>query len=307
HHSDPYLLPFLRDEDSWELLQKKVFQGESCPSELLNVGPLVAKKCKGLPYLIIMIAGILSRKKREPSLWLEIAYDISSHALAEESMKVIQLSYDCLEDHLKSCLLYMGLFPKGYEIPVSDLLKWWIAEEFVQNIDMLELEETSKSFLDDLVNRNLTLGVCYISVADMTPKFWEKFPNLEELRLHINEFGDVPNYSGRFDFPLRLKVLSLSEIFLTDEMVSSIAKLQHLETLKLSKIYFTGEKKWDVIDNSCPKLEEIPLSFADIMLLRSIKVIDCSDSVGSSAVRIKHEIEEIEGFDRLQVHIMKKD
>ncbi|MCE5167627.1 hypothetical protein HAX54_014101, partial [Datura stramonium] len=65
HHSDPYSLPFLRHEDSWELLQKKVFQGESCPSELLKVGPLVAKKCNGLPFLIITIAKVLSSRKRD--------------------------------------------------------------------------------------------------------------------------------------------------------------------------------------------------------------------------------------------------
>ncbi|PHU02067.1 hypothetical protein BC332_27318, partial [Capsicum chinense] len=87
-YSEPYLLPFLRDEESWELLQKKVFRGESCPLELRSVGPLVAKQCKGLPFLIIMIAGILSRKKREASLWLEVAYDIGSYTLEEGSMKM---------------------------------------------------------------------------------------------------------------------------------------------------------------------------------------------------------------------------
>lgn len=136
-YNDPYLLPFLKDEKSWELLQKKVFQGENCPLELCSVGPLVAKKCKGLPSLIIMIAEILSGKKRDASLWLDVAYDISSHALEEESMKTIQSSYDHLANDLKPCLLYMRLFPKGYEIPVSDLLKWWIAEEFVPNIHTL--------------------------------------------------------------------------------------------------------------------------------------------------------------------------
>ncbi|PHT67410.1 hypothetical protein T459_26897 [Capsicum annuum] len=221
--------------------------------------------------------------------------DIDSHALEEGSMKMMQSSYDFLPDCLKPCLLYMGLFPKGYEIPVSDLLKWWIAEEFVPNIGTLEQEETSMSSLSDLVSRNLvvvsktrangdmkcciilyqslthlrylaifvkafhfkwvshlvhlqtlgvcssyimmspaiwkleklrhvdinefpirwedgervkfeetadvvlhnlkTLGMCSMSVADMTPKFWNKFPNLEQLRLHIDEFGDVPYYS----------------------------------------------------------------------------------------------------------------
>ncbi|KAF3635098.1 putative late blight resistance protein -like protein R1A-3-like [Capsicum annuum] len=535
-HSEPYLLPCLRDEESWELLQKKVFQGESCPLELRSVGPLVAKKCNGLPLFIIIIAGILSRKKREASTWLEVAYDIGSHALEEGSMKMIQSSYDILAEYLKPCLLYMGLFPKGYEIPVSDLLKWWIAEEFVPNIGTLKQEETSMSCLSDLVSRNLvvlsktrgsgemkccivpdqvrefcltkikeekfmqhvgkrlcmyipdtmtsdfkerksfgisqasleciahpkfsiskkknlfpllnnfrlirvlhlldfylddswaaafqslthlrylaifvkafhfkwvshlvhlqtlgvrssyimmspaiwkleklrhvdinefpirwadgervkfeeptdvvlhnmkTLGTCSMSVADMTPKFWNKFPNLEQLRLHIDELGDVPYYSDSRlmtleMFPSRLRNLSLSETFLTDEIVSSIAKLQHLETLKLSEIYFTGKKDWDLSDKtferlkflklhrvfmthwycldesfpeleylvikSCSKLEEIPLSFADVPTLRLIKVTDCSKSVGDSALKIEKEMEEY-GCE-LQVHILKND
>ncbi|KAH0674929.1 hypothetical protein KY285_022730 [Solanum tuberosum] len=535
-YSDPYLLPFLNDEKSWELLQKRVFQrGNSCPSQLVNVGQLVAKKCKGLPSLIILIAEILS-EEREASSWLKVAYDISSHVSDKEMiMKTIQSSYDHLPDHLKPCLLYMGLFPKDYEIPVSDLLKRWIAEEFVQSIDMLDLEELSEICLRDLVGRNLvmvsktrlngkmkccivldqvrefclrkiteekfmqfivpynypdqpeeqrlcmyiqdrtmtsdfkesdqefivhpkfsildsknpfrllnnlrlvrvlhlldiyldnslptafqsrahlrylaifvkafdfkwvshllhlqtlrvrssyimispaiwkmsklrhvdinefpitiweendivldnlkTLGLCSMSVADMTRKFWDKFPNLEELRLHINEFGDhVSDYSSSslmnnldIIFPSRLKCLSLSEIFLTDELVSSIAELEYLETLKLSEIYFAGEKQWDLSDytfdqlkvlklhrvfmtkwscseesfpwleclvvKSCSKLEEIPDTLMGTTLLRLIKVIDCSDSVCNSAVKIKEESEEYYGMS-IQVHILKKD
>ncbi|KAH0671784.1 hypothetical protein KY290_023970 [Solanum tuberosum] len=141
-YSRPYSLRFLEDEKSWELLQKRVFQrGNSCPLELVNVGQLVAKKCKGIPSLIIMIAETLSRE-REASSWLKVAYDVSSYVSNKEmSMRTIQSSYDHLPDHLKPCLLYMGLFPKDYEILVSDLLKWWIAEEFVQNIDTLKLEK----------------------------------------------------------------------------------------------------------------------------------------------------------------------
>lgn len=125
-------------------------------------------------------------------------------------------------------------------------------------------------------------------------------------------------------FPSRLRDLSLSEIFIMDEIVSSIAKLQHLETLKLSEIYFTGKRIWDLNDNkfeklkvlklhhvfmaqwifsdesfpvleylvikSCPILEEIPIIFVDNRSLLSTKVIDCRDSVGNSAFKIKKEI-----------------
>ncbi|XP_009797439.1 putative late blight resistance protein homolog R1B-12 [Nicotiana sylvestris] len=550
-HSYPFHLRMLNDDESFKLWQRAAFQGEICPPELFEVGQRVTRGCKGLTDLIIMIAGSIPKKERgDPKLWLKVARELSSHSLDDLLMKMIQSSYDRLEDHLKCCLLYMGLFPNGYEIPVSDLLKWWIAEEFVQNIDTLKLEETSKSCLYDLVDRYLitvtetksdgeikyckvreevhdfcsrtirvekfvqlvvpynphqpavdtdeqrkcmyihdtmkneyssdkaesfgetqgslefiahpkfsiphrtnlypllndfrlirvlhlldmylesswvtafqslthlrylaifvkeldfkwlshllhlqtlrvrssytmispaiwkmaklrhvdinefsitweenervnivesseivlynlkTLGMFYMSVAHMTPNFWEKFPNLEELRLHIDEFGDVPDdsvLSRKFDFPSSLKFLSLCDIFLTDEVVLTIARLRHLETLKLSEIYFTGEKLLDLNDNefpalrvlklhhvfmmqwicsdasssfalletlvikSCSKLEEIPYSFGDIETLQFIKVISCRKSVLESALQIQEYRREESNF---QVQVSYKD
>ncbi|CAN4099977.1 unnamed protein product [Withania somnifera] len=157
HCSDPYSLRFLTPEESWELLQKKVFQGESCPPDLLEAGLQVVQHCKGLPLVLVLIAGIISKMEREASLWLEVTNELCSLALGEQSMKVIQSSYDHLEDHLKPCLLYMGLFPEDHKIPVDDLLKLWMAEEFVLNVDMEDMEEASRVCLSDLLNRSLVM------------------------------------------------------------------------------------------------------------------------------------------------------
>ncbi|XP_009622003.1 putative late blight resistance protein homolog R1C-3 isoform X1 [Nicotiana tomentosiformis] len=157
HHSDPYSLRFLTLEESWELLQKRVFQGESCPLDLREAGLKVAKHCKGLPLVIVLIAGIIVKTEREASLWLEFANDLRSHVLGEQSMKVIQSSYEHLEDHLKPCLLYMGLFPEDHKIPVHDLLKLWMAEEFVVNVDTENMEEASRFCLNDLLKRSLVM------------------------------------------------------------------------------------------------------------------------------------------------------
>ncbi|XP_009613202.1 putative late blight resistance protein homolog R1B-12 [Nicotiana tomentosiformis] len=156
-HSDPYLLRFLTKEESWELLQKKVFQCESCPPELCEAGEEVAKNCKGLPLVIVLTAPIIAQKERQASVWLEFAKVLSSHGLEELSTKAIRSSYDNLRVHLKHCLLYMGYFPEDFKIEVSDLLKLWIAEELVQNIDTKNLEKASKDCLNDLVNRSLLI------------------------------------------------------------------------------------------------------------------------------------------------------
>ncbi|KAM3327412.1 hypothetical protein P3S67_002538 [Capsicum chacoense] len=59
HHIDPYSLPFLTSDDSLKLLQKKVFQQEGCPPLLQDVSKAVAERCKGLPLLIVLDAGII--------------------------------------------------------------------------------------------------------------------------------------------------------------------------------------------------------------------------------------------------------
>ncbi|XP_015078104.1 putative late blight resistance protein homolog R1C-3 [Solanum pennellii] len=179
HHSDPYSLSFLTSEESWELLEKKVFRGESCPPDLLEAGLQVALHCKGLPLVVVLIAGIITKTEREASLWLEVANGLSSFALGEQSMKVIQSSYDHLEDHLKPCLLYMALFPEDHKIPVDDLVKLWMAEEFVLNTGTKNMEEACRVCMSDLLNRSLIMvsgmryyrDVQYCSLHDVVREF----------------------------------------------------------------------------------------------------------------------------------------
>ncbi|XP_004238957.1 putative late blight resistance protein homolog R1A-10 [Solanum lycopersicum] len=583
--SDTYSLRFLTDEESWELLQKKVFKRGRVPLELKEAGFEVARNCKGLPLVIVLNAGIIAQKERCVSVWEEFAKDLSSLGLEEQSRKAVQSSYDYLRDHLKHCLLYVGYFPEDYNIPVSDLLNLWIAEELVPNINDTEnLEKSSKDCLIDLVNRSLlivskrrsngdikycmvhdlirefcsreleeedfkqrfesynsssevpsspndparlcmyihdnlvnhlelngyslngiseekeslefiahprfysskcmdlfsllhklrlirvlhlldinmesswefqkspasaleslthlkylaifvkkfdfkwvshminlqtlrvhshqriktspdiwkmkklrhvdisefsflwvddeqekssqhvlldnlkTFGKCRVSLADMNRKFWWRFPNLEELSLSVVNFHGMPNHSlfptpeihnrlqsleisfpiglstptGGFKsvFPMNMRLLSLAGISLTEQVVTSIAALQKLETLKLFFIHFPNNNtRWDVTDREfkvlkylklelvdmnqweasdtsfpmleklvikdCEQLEEIPSSFADISTLRLIKLINCSESVRESAQRIKRDVEDTEGVERLQLHIPK--
>ncbi|KAH0730365.1 hypothetical protein KY289_001553 [Solanum tuberosum] len=69
YHTNPYFLPYLTIEESCKLLQKKVFQKEDCPPELQDVSQTVAEKCKGLPFVIVLVAGIIKKRKMEESWW----------------------------------------------------------------------------------------------------------------------------------------------------------------------------------------------------------------------------------------------
>ncbi|KAG5572064.1 hypothetical protein H5410_061830 [Solanum commersonii] len=60
-------------DESCELLQKKVFQKDDCPPELQDVSQEVVEKFKGFPLVIVLVAGILKKRKMEESWWNEDA------------------------------------------------------------------------------------------------------------------------------------------------------------------------------------------------------------------------------------------
>ncbi|XP_049386250.1 putative late blight resistance protein homolog R1A-3 [Solanum stenotomum] len=154
YHTDPYSLPFLTKEESCELLQKKVFQKEDFPPELQDVSQAVAEKCKGLPLVVVLVAGIIKKRKMEESWWIEVKdalFDYLDRESEEYSRATMQLSFDNLPDCLKPCLLYMGMFPEDARIRVSTLISLWVAEGFVQN------SEFAEDYLMDLISSNVVM------------------------------------------------------------------------------------------------------------------------------------------------------
>nr|XP_027125114.1 putative late blight resistance protein homolog R1B-17 [Coffea arabica] len=147
----------LTDEESWELLRKKVFHNEECPPALHELGVQIAKNCKGLPLIVIIIAGILAT--REPDGWEEVAQRLSSYTVlgTEECRDILELSYRNLPDYLQRCLLYFGAFKEDQEIPIWRLKYLWIAEGFVQETEMKSLEAVAEEYMIDLIDRSLVM------------------------------------------------------------------------------------------------------------------------------------------------------
>ena len=47
-------------------------------------------------------------------------------------MDVLKLSYEGLPEKLKPYFLYLGIYPKDYEIPMKELIQLWMAEGFIK-------------------------------------------------------------------------------------------------------------------------------------------------------------------------------
>ncbi|XP_047261834.1 putative late blight resistance protein homolog R1C-3 [Capsicum annuum] len=162
-HSDPLDLRLLRPEESWALLEKRVFGEESCPDELRDVGEKISQKCDGLPLVLDLISGVMSRKEKKEVLWLEILNNLSSFIFKdeEEVMKVIQLSYDHLSDHLKPCFLYLASYPKDEDIEFSQLKDLWSSQGLVEQTDLKSVEEVTEVFVDELIASSLIEDYLY--------------------------------------------------------------------------------------------------------------------------------------------------
>ncbi|OIT19744.1 putative late blight resistance protein -like r1a-6 [Nicotiana attenuata] len=181
HCTDPYSPQFLTTEASWKLLEKKAFQKETCPPELQDVGVQIAEYCKGLPLTVVLIGGILAKKERNVSEWCEVANNLKSHlgAVESESNLAVQLSYRYLPDHLRHCLLTMGVFREDEKIGASKLMLLWMAEGLVQCSDERGLEAVAEAYLTDIISSSLLMvskttfygKVKYLQIHDLVRDF----------------------------------------------------------------------------------------------------------------------------------------
>ncbi|KAL7239271.1 hypothetical protein ACSBR2_005216 [Camellia fascicularis] len=132
-------LPFLQEEESWELFCKKVFPDYDGVNDKTN-------RC---PPSLEELARDMGRFWRHVS-----ADDFESHDSTHVT-QILALSFADLPHHLKSCFLYLGLFPEDFEIDAERLIRLWVAEGFIQEAEGETLEETAAEHLNELIDRNL--------------------------------------------------------------------------------------------------------------------------------------------------------
>nr|XP_048321756.1 disease resistance protein RPP13-like [Ziziphus jujuba var. spinosa] len=149
----PYFLQFLDLDSSWELLSKKAFRGQECPSSLVTVGKKLAESCKGLPLSIVLLGGILANKRKLYQIWSKFVGNVNAHLTV--GISILTLSYNQLPQHLKSCFMYLCLFPEDYEISVNQLTELWIAEGFVQPTVNRTAYDIAEEYLEQLIDGSL--------------------------------------------------------------------------------------------------------------------------------------------------------
>ncbi|CAJ2639976.1 unnamed protein product [Trifolium pratense] len=149
----------LSEVQSFELFKKKTFQKKDIPDELKEISLKIANKCKGLPLAIVAIGGLLSTKEKSLLEWQKFCDKLPLELKRDSHLtginQILAFSYDDLPFHLKSCLLYFGIYPEDYEVKSRRLIRQWIAEGFVKEESGNTLEEVAEGYLTELIHRSL--------------------------------------------------------------------------------------------------------------------------------------------------------
>ncbi|WVZ85501.1 hypothetical protein U9M48_032423 [Paspalum notatum var. saurae] len=162
HQEFIYRMKPLSDEDSRRLFFNRIFVSEdNCPAQLRDISYRILRKCCGLPLAIVTISSLLaSRPEPRRKEWENIQNSIGTwgsgtNPTLEGVRQILYLSYKDLPHHLRTCFLYLGIYPEDFTIKRDDLIRQWVAEGFVHNIYGRNLEEDAKSYFNELINRSL--------------------------------------------------------------------------------------------------------------------------------------------------------
>ncbi|CAI9111899.1 OLC1v1012235C1 [Oldenlandia corymbosa var. corymbosa] len=249
-HSEPHCLRALNDDESWELFRKKMCYDQSCPSEeVIARAKTIAKSCKGLPLMILIVAGVLANT--EPSKWEEV----------EEMLKTVSFTSEII---IPSSILNLSdletlIVTGGDRVLLPDTL-WGMKK--LRHLEAWEWVLPSEIPVANLENLQ-TFSTVRFTCSQTMVGVLKKLPNLRTLRcrLDLDEGECTVDFitltqlelfslciitSGgtnffQFRFPQNLKELSVYSTCLTWSEVSAIGRLPNLEALRLDGNEITAE------------------------------------------------------------------
>nr|ABA98167.1 NB-ARC domain containing protein [Oryza sativa Japonica Group] len=149
--------------DSRSLFFRRLYGSDNYipePEELVIVVDIL-RKCGGVPLAIDVIASLLASQREVNKLdnWLKIknsmGFELETNPNSKWMKHILKLSYNNLSWDLKTCLLYLHMYPENINIMKKDLVRQWIAEGFITQRDNRDLEDIAESYFRDLINRSL--------------------------------------------------------------------------------------------------------------------------------------------------------
>jgi hypothetical protein len=105
----------------------------------------------------VVLGSLLASKEKTHQAWSKLISNINWNLIEANTIckDILALTYTLLPQRLKPCFLYFGVYPEGFEIPVSQLVQMWIAEGFIQHTGRRDPEDVAEEYLEELIDLSL--------------------------------------------------------------------------------------------------------------------------------------------------------
>ncbi|KAF8715970.1 hypothetical protein HU200_026936 [Digitaria exilis] len=132
----------------------------------------VLKMCGGLPLVIVTMAGhVACSSQKSTKEWIDLCKillpeskkDRGSELTQDEAGRIVSHCYNDMPPEIKTCSLYLSIFPKGHEISRKRLTRRWIAEGFVNEKQGLSVEDVAETYFNHLIRRKIIRPVQHSS------------------------------------------------------------------------------------------------------------------------------------------------
>lgn len=160
-HDRAYEIEPLTGSESSELFFTRLFGNrDNCPTVLKEISEKILGKCGGIPLAIVSITGLLaSMSVHSYDRWVKIynslGLELETSPWLEKLKKILELSYNDLPYHLKTCFLYLSTYPEDHKIRRKGLLRRWIAERFVTEKRGLSALDVAENYFNEFLNRSI--------------------------------------------------------------------------------------------------------------------------------------------------------
>jgi hypothetical protein len=130
-------------------------------SEKEKVHEEIWKYCGGLPLAIVTMAGLVAcnSEKKNDHYWSTVCKSLFPEQVAPLTLdgvtRILEYCYNDLPPDLKTCSLYLSIFPKGSKISKKRLTRRWISECFVTEKQGLSAEEVAETYFNQLISRKI--------------------------------------------------------------------------------------------------------------------------------------------------------
>ncbi|KAF7092821.1 hypothetical protein CFC21_095272 [Triticum aestivum] len=273
HDGHVYIMRTLTEQHSKQLFCEKASLVYPPTVQDTELSSEVIKKCDGLPLALVTTARLLHGDHRQRQ-WADLGNNLGSHLETHHMLanmkRVLVRSFTSLsKQDIKTCLLYLGIYPSGRPIRRGSLIRRWSAEGFITTEPKRSALEVALANFNELVDQSIIQPIDASSSSSAEVKTCKTHGIMLEFILHRSMSENFVTLLYDKDPPPGSKIRWLSLQHKTDAR----SKMDPKDLSLVRSLTIFGEAHNSVLD------------FSKYKLIRVLDLEECDEHLGDKHLK----------------------